>query len=336
MGSVFTIPEAGTANSITVALKRTVAGSNNAKCAIYKHSDLSLVASTDQVLVSFTTTYAWYTFTFATPPSLTANTEYILVVWCDYTDFTIFFACDAGTTDQGHQQSLTYGTFPNPLNPEHNNYKFSIYCTYTVAEGATYTKTFTSDAQLLKRQTKTATTDARLLKRLTKTLTADAFLKLIKQKQFTTDSHLLKRQAKTFTSDAKLLKRAVKTFSADALLEAIGFKGVDTDALLLKRMSKTFTADALLTEAQLKGFTTDALLLKRITATFTTDAVLEVEVLTKKTFTVDAWLTLAPEPYKGVVSGIPHRWKNPCLLVTADGHLLLNINMKKPQYILLD
>jgi len=228
------------------------------------------------------------------------------------------------------------------------NVKFA-YLSITTQQ--TYTKTFTSDGQLLKRQTKTATTDARLLKRLTKTLAADALLKYIKQKQFTTDGHLLKRQLEQFTSDAKLLKRAVKTFSADALLEAIGIKGIDTDALLLKRMSKTFTADALLTEAQLKGFTTDALLLKRITATFTTDAILQSAILTKKTFKTDAILLkrqtatftvnayLTPAPYVAPpppISMAARRYENPCLLITADGHLLLNINMKKPQYILLD
>jgi len=306
---------------------------------------------------------------------------------------------------------------------------------FATAGGATYTKTFTTDARLLKRQTKTATTDARLLKTLSKTLTADALLKYIKQKQFTTDGHLLKRQIKTFTSDAKLLKqltktfladaiialhrtkqftadgkllkrqaktfsadaileyliekgftadglllkrqiktlladallkyvkqkqfttdalllkRAVKTFSADAILEAVGTKGIDTDALLLKRMAKTFSADALLTEAQLKGFAVDGLLLKRITATFTADAILQSAILTKKTFktdaillkrqtatfTADAYLTTAPYVAPPPpISMAARRYENPCLLITADGHLLLNINMKKPQYILLD
>jgi len=217
--------------------------------------------------------------------------------------------------------------------------------------GETYTKTFTTDARILKRQPKTFTSDARLLKTLSQTFTADAYTTFRKTKTFTTDSQLLKRQPKTFTSDAKLLKRIVKTFTSDAILEVAGFKGIDTDALLLKRMTKTFSADALLTEAQLKGFAVDGLLLKRITATFSADAILESAIITKQTFkvdaillkrqtatfTIDAYLTLppyvAPPPPIGMVAG---RYKNPCIILTVDGHVLLNINMKKPQYLLIN
>jgi len=130
-GSVFTITEAGTADSITFY------GSNSngkkIKCAIYKHSDLSLVKATNE-RTDIPITYAWYTFTFSEPkPSLTANTEYILVVWSNSAFGAIAYS--AGDADQGHYQSLTYDSFPNPLVPTHNNNKYSIYCTYTA--GAT-------------------------------------------------------------------------------------------------------------------------------------------------------------------------------------------------------
>ena len=263
------------------------------------------------------------------------------------------------------------------------------YCSTTwidvdyTAGGATYTKTFTSDSHLLKRQTKTATTDARLLKRIAKTAVADALLKYVKQKQFVSDAHLLKRQTKTFSadallleavlkalttdalllkrqvktasSDAHLLKRAVKSFMADAILEAAGFKGVDTDALLLKRIAKTFTADAYLTEERLKGFVVDGLLLKHQTATFT----------------VDAWLITSPVPTVPLTTGMVTRRKPSGVIVTvdgqvlldlksvivntldgqvffsltthkgvayasADGYILLNLNMNKPVYMIID
>ena len=234
----------------------------------------------------------------------------------------------------------------------------------TYTSGATYTKTYTADGHLLKRQTKTATVDARLLKtltktfitdayttlRFTKTLTADARLLKRQLKTFTSDGHLLKRQPKQFTSDAVLLKHIIKTFTTDAILEAAGFKGIDTDALLLKRMAKTFSADAYLIEAQLKGFLIDGLLLKRQITSVSVDAFLEVAFTTATkgiivdaillkhqtaTFTCDACLA-GPTPFTGVSGGISHRYKNPCILVTADGHLLLNINMNKPQYIEID
>ena len=131
-GSVFTCTEFGTATSITVALKRTVAGSDNVKCAIYKHSDLSLLAQTEERNLALTTSYVWYTFTFATPPSLIGGTDYILVVWGDYTAQNITCPYDNGDANQGHKQTLAYGAFPNPLVPSHQNTKASIYCTYTM------------------------------------------------------------------------------------------------------------------------------------------------------------------------------------------------------------
>jgi len=130
-GTVFTITETGTADSITVALKRGSAGSNNVKCAIYLHSDLSLVAQTASTSTSLTTTLAWYTFDLTTSPTLTANTEYILVVWADYTTSNIYGAAHMGATNQGHGQYKVYNDFPNPLVPTHSNFEYSIYCTYS-------------------------------------------------------------------------------------------------------------------------------------------------------------------------------------------------------------
>jgi len=57
---------------------------------------------------------------------------------------------------------------------------------------------------------------------------------------------------------------------------------------------------------------------------------------------VDALGTIVAGPY--VVPTVPPipggavvgRYKNPCIIITVDGHVLLNINMKKPQYILID
>jgi len=136
IGSVFTITEDGTADSITVALKRAVAGSNNVKCAIYKHSDSSLLGSTQQVLSSMTTSYQWFTFNFTNPkPSLTTNTEYCLEVWADYTDSNIYLAGDVGATNQGHySQSYVYDSFPNSIVFGHSSMKYSIYCTYTTGD----------------------------------------------------------------------------------------------------------------------------------------------------------------------------------------------------------
>jgi hypothetical protein len=140
-GSIFSIPDAGTADSITVALKRYVAGSDKFKCAIYKHSDLSLVGGTEERTLSMTTSFAWYTFNFNAPkPSLTANEVYLLVVWAKYTTQYLYIAWAAGDANQGHYRAVAYNGFPDPWSPApyHDAHKYSIYCTYTVSGAPTY------------------------------------------------------------------------------------------------------------------------------------------------------------------------------------------------------
>lgn len=135
-GGVFTITEAGTADSITAAIKTLSAlpASSKVKCAIYKHIDLSLVGSTEERTIDFADTFTWETFNFDAPkPSLTIDTAYILAAWAEYASFkTVYMAGAAGDANQGHYDSEAYGAnFPNPLEPTHSNFKASIYCTYT-------------------------------------------------------------------------------------------------------------------------------------------------------------------------------------------------------------
>jgi len=134
-GSVFTITEEGTADSITVSLYNGgSAWTGKLKCAIYLHSDLNLKGATEERTIALTGTLTWYTFNFATPkPSLTANTAYILVVWAEMGNGNVKVAYSGGDANQGHYQLISYtGNFPNPLVPTHDNNKYSIYCTYTV------------------------------------------------------------------------------------------------------------------------------------------------------------------------------------------------------------
>jgi hypothetical protein len=132
-GSVFTTTEDGTADSITVALKRySTAGNEKGKCAIYLHSDLSSVGNTTEATKYLVAQLAWYTFTFADPkPSLVANTAYVLVVWVDTTTY-VYMGYDGGDANQGHYQTVTYDGFPSTYAPTHTNNKHGIYCTYTV------------------------------------------------------------------------------------------------------------------------------------------------------------------------------------------------------------
>jgi len=133
IGSVFTMTEAGIGRSITAYIERWADNvGDKCKFAIYKHSDLSLVAVTQEYSAPDTNDVVfWCTLNFVSPPALTANTEYVLVAWGQTTFYGSLYY-DAGDVNQGHYQSKAYtGTFPNSLIPTHNNNKYSIYCTYT-------------------------------------------------------------------------------------------------------------------------------------------------------------------------------------------------------------
>lgn len=146
-GSVFTITEDGAAESITVYL-RAYSGSPY-RCAIYRHDapdgdpwphDSSLMGVTEERTDFESGASKWYTFNFSDPkPELVADTAYVLVVWCsDYMNRVYYTTGDA---QQGHFTSIDYDSFPDPISwSSHNNYKYSIYCSYTAAAAAGWKK----------------------------------------------------------------------------------------------------------------------------------------------------------------------------------------------------
>jgi hypothetical protein len=133
VGSVFTPTKDGEAQSITIYV-RVTSNSKNMKCAIYLHSNLSLVAQTEERLVSVGT--SWVTFNFNAPkPVLRANTEYLLVAWAQSGNGYAYLYYTLGQQNQGHYVSSNYaGSFPNPMpNPNHENRAYCIYCTFKPA-----------------------------------------------------------------------------------------------------------------------------------------------------------------------------------------------------------
>jgi len=137
VGSLFTATENGWADSI-IAYIQITGSQKNVKCAIYSHSDLSLVAYTQERTIPIS--YygpSWETFSFTNPkPNLTAGTQYVLVAWSSagyyYGDDALFFRIN-GAVDQAHYDSLAYGsTWPNPLTVDtHGSRNYCIYCSYT-------------------------------------------------------------------------------------------------------------------------------------------------------------------------------------------------------------
>ena len=125
-GSTFTCPSAGTATSITVYLLDDI--EVNKQCAIYKHGDSTVLTNgTTEIKTDLVDPAGWLTFTFSTPPTLEADTEYVLEV---RSDDMVFVYYDAGDTGQGHYQNGGLESFPATASFTHEDRKYSIYCNY--------------------------------------------------------------------------------------------------------------------------------------------------------------------------------------------------------------
>ena len=126
-GSAFTCPEGGVAESITVYLEQRFAKTPKVKCALYKESDDSLVAYTEE----WTLTSGWddwKTFNIVWGGTL-ENIAYWIVVWAD-DQVTLKRFLLAG---QDAWDAHPYNSWPEPLVPTEGTWEYSIYCTYSTA-----------------------------------------------------------------------------------------------------------------------------------------------------------------------------------------------------------
>jgi hypothetical protein len=151
MGGVFTFNGGAgqVANSISALIKQ---GGDNAythhmKCALYKHSDSSLVAYTEELTVTdMTSAFVWYTFNFTSPPALIDGTDYIIVTWSDTAtegQYNVLLGNENQAPNLGHYESLAYGAFPDPFSESGTAVRdFCIYCTYSPASTAQCLGTF--------------------------------------------------------------------------------------------------------------------------------------------------------------------------------------------------
>ncbi|MGQ9624290.1 MAG: hypothetical protein ACUVT9_02850 [Candidatus Bathycorpusculaceae bacterium] len=130
-GSVFTCPEAGIGESITMYLKQYGSLTPNLAFLIYQHSNNALVKETEEWTVT-SGWDGWKTLNFPSPkPSLTAQ-DYVLLLW--HSDSVSFYADDNGADKEHYWWNITYN-YDNPPNPAwfaHGSIIVSIYCTYTV------------------------------------------------------------------------------------------------------------------------------------------------------------------------------------------------------------
>jgi len=102
---------------------------HNIKAAIYSENPYTLVASSQEVIVSGV---GWFTFNFASPPVLAASTNYELVVWAQSGGNDVKLCYNVPTSGNGRFMSQTYGNWPT-LNPSTDSYQYCIYCDYNTA-----------------------------------------------------------------------------------------------------------------------------------------------------------------------------------------------------------
>ena len=129
LGSWFSCPESGTANSITFYLPGDLYDDGPRKLGIYKKSDNSFVGGTAEY--SGETPNNWVTHDLESPqPSLSAE-DYWLVHWAEENALRY-----DSVTGKGGDQAVGYpGSWPDPWNPYITDRKYSIYCTYTAGGG---------------------------------------------------------------------------------------------------------------------------------------------------------------------------------------------------------
>lgn len=101
--------------------------SKSMKAAIYDNSG-NQVATSAEISVPVTTN--WQTFTFASPPTLAASTNYVLVVWSTSGSGSATLYYTSTTGANGRYFTSTYGTWPSSIAFTTNTYNYCIYCSY--------------------------------------------------------------------------------------------------------------------------------------------------------------------------------------------------------------
>jgi hypothetical protein len=121
---------------------RAGSGTTNVKGVLVRYSDLTIVAVGNPVSVS--TTLSWYTSVFSSPPSLSANTQYVIML-IPTANTRLYYG--SGSANQGcYDSTNSYTTPTNPTDASNNNHQYSIYCTFTYPSQYTCEVEFTGTA----------------------------------------------------------------------------------------------------------------------------------------------------------------------------------------------
>ena len=121
-------------DKITAYLRVVLTGGTpTVKAAIYRLSDLQLIAESSPVELTAT---GWTVFDFPEWPVLT-NTNYVLVVWAeDLAGSSVYLACDVTAPGIGPYDDETFGEWPDYLVGHSEDRLYSIYATYLAIAGS--------------------------------------------------------------------------------------------------------------------------------------------------------------------------------------------------------
>jgi len=137
-------PASFSENNYEYSIYCTSQPSAKVKAAIYSDAHV-LIASTEEKTVT-PDADGWVTFNFPTSPTLTAGANYVLVAWSQDTQESVYMYYHSGSSNQGHNQTATYGNWPSPASFTHEGREYSIYCTYTSASEYTCEVEFTGSS----------------------------------------------------------------------------------------------------------------------------------------------------------------------------------------------
>jgi hypothetical protein len=131
-GSNFTMLVNGTAESISACIQANLTTPPKTKCMIYRVNDSELIGTTEEKILNTDVEPDWVTYNFTTPkPSLTTDTQYVLVCWSDDTCNLSYY--NTSDNSLGRYKDVTYGNPPSPnISWDDNDSRlYSIYCTYS-------------------------------------------------------------------------------------------------------------------------------------------------------------------------------------------------------------
>ena len=129
-GGVYTAPQDGVIDNMTMSMLSGWGVGENLKCAIYDQNR-DFLASTEERSDGG---IGWQTFVFASPVAVSAGQDYSLVCWGDS---SMTMQSEPGSSGN-YFQSTSYGSWPAALGVGGSSYEKSIYATYGDEGGVGY------------------------------------------------------------------------------------------------------------------------------------------------------------------------------------------------------